>query len=205
MKEEVSDIVRKMDLKDIEAQLAIQCAPFLTGLKISNLFIIQNNDNNMAEQIMEKADISYNILLTAGQRTTYLLYDRKKLEEYLSNEAVRKLLNDMGYEKAELEDIITRFRCRYAGYMSGGTDFPHELGLLLGYPAEDVEGFICNGGKNFLYAGYWKVYENPVEKCRLFERFEAARKNLMQLVLAGVRIEDIIEIYNDNGPIIEAV
>lgn len=205
MKEEVLDIVRKMDLKDIETQLAIQCAPFLTGLKISNLFIIQKRDNNMAEQIMKKSDISYNILLTAGQRTTYLLYNREKLEEYLSNGAVTRLLNKMGYEKITLADVISCFRERYAAYMSGGTEFPHEMGLLLGYPVEDVEGFICNDGKNFLYAGYWKVYENPVEKRRLFDRFEAAQKKLIQLIWAGMRIEDIIGIYNNNSMIMEAV
>ena len=35
-------------------------------------------------------------------------------------------------------------------------EFPHEIGLFLGYPPEDVEGFIQepNGQK---YTGIWKV------------------------------------------------
>ena len=32
--------------------------------------------------------------------------------------------------------------------------FPHEIGLLLGYPVEDVLGFIRYQGKNYLYTGY---------------------------------------------------
>ena len=32
--------------------------------------------------------------------------------------------------------------------------FPHEIGLLLGYPVEDVLGFIRHQGKNYLYTGY---------------------------------------------------
>ena len=36
--------------------------------------------------------------------------------------------------------------------------FPHEIGLFLGYPAEDVAGFISHKGHDFCYSGYWKVY-----------------------------------------------
>lgn len=45
-------------------------------------------------------------------------------------------------------------------YQTIQEDFPHEMGILLGYPVEDVEGFIINNGKNELYTGYWKVYDN---------------------------------------------
>ena len=55
-------------------------------------------------------------------------------------------------------------------------EFPHEMGLLLGYPVEDVEGFIENKGHNYLYAGYWKVYGHVEEKKALFNRYEEARK-----------------------------
>ena len=51
-------------------------------------------------------------------------------------------------------------------------EFPHEIGLLLGYPVEDVEGFICNGEENCLYVGYGKVYGELPEKMRLFYKFE---------------------------------
>ncbi len=38
--------------------------------------------------------------------------------------------------------------------MNQGKQFPHEMGLLLGYPVEDVVGFMENNGKNYLYSGY---------------------------------------------------
>ena len=60
--------------------------------------------------------------------------------------------------------------------------FPHELGLLLGYPLDDVEGFIKNDGKNCLYTGYWKVYANVPAKRNLFRRFECAREELMKQI-----------------------
>ena len=43
-----------------------------------------------------------------------------------------------------------------------------QLGLLLGYPAEDVRGFMGIGYKKCLYTGYWKVYEKAEEKIALF-------------------------------------
>lgn len=39
MSREIFELVREMDLKNIEIQLALQCAPLITGLKVSNLLI----------------------------------------------------------------------------------------------------------------------------------------------------------------------
>ncbi len=43
-----------------------------------------------------------------------------------------------------LDVLIERFHC------SG--EFPHEIGLFLGYPLHDVIGFIFNRGKNSYFA-----------------------------------------------------
>lgn len=37
-------------------------------------------------------------------------------------------------------------------------DFPHEIGLFLGYPLEDVQGFIENRAEGYKCVGCWKVY-----------------------------------------------
>ena len=47
---------------------------------------------------------------------------------------------------------------RPASTLSGSCAFPHEIGLFLGYPFEDVMGFIENKGENYLCSGCWKVY-----------------------------------------------
>lgn len=36
-------------------------------------------------------------------------------------------------------------------------DFPHEVGLFLSYPPEDVAGFIANNARRCKCAGLWKV------------------------------------------------
>lgn len=47
-----------------------------------------------------------------------------------------------GYEQFDLESILLEFGRRYRSYRTENKSFPHELGLLLGYPLDDVEGFI---------------------------------------------------------------
>lgn len=48
-------------------------------------------------------------------------------------------------------------------------EFPHEVGLFLGYPPEDVEGFIENKARSCKITGYWKVYSDE-EKAKRFLR-----------------------------------
>lgn len=49
-------------------------------------------------------------------------------------------------------------------------DFPHEIGLFLGYPLEDVAGFMELGPCSCKCTGCWKVYGNV----------EAAKKKFAQ-------------------------
>ena len=43
MKTNVLCLLKNMDKKDVELQLALQCAPVITGIKVSNLFIIDKS------------------------------------------------------------------------------------------------------------------------------------------------------------------
>lgn len=54
---------------------------------------------------------------------------------------------------------------------------------MLGYPIEDVRGFIEHNGCGCLYSGYWKVYRNVPLKKKMFEDFEKAKESVIQLLL----------------------
>ena len=70
--------------------------------------------------------------------------------------------------------------------MKDHLSFPHELGLLLGYPVEDVLGFIRNEGRNYLYCGYWKVY-GDVDAARItFDRYNQAKEDAIRLISSGL-------------------
>ena len=55
---------------------------------------------------------------------------------------------------------------------SHGGDFPHEIGIFLGYPLGDVIGFIQNLGKNCKCTGCWKVYCDECSAKKTFDKFK---------------------------------
>ena len=115
----------------------------------------------------------------------------------MPKESVQALLHEIGYTDTNLKQVLPVFRAHYQQYLREKKVFPHEMGLLLGYPPEDVKGFIRNQGKNYLYSGYWKVYDRPHEKIRLFKKYEHSREKLIQLLSYGMRIEEIIAICSN--------
>ncbi len=197
MSQEVFELVQGMDLKSVETQIALQCAPLISGLKMSNLLIVSAEDETLVRMILRKSGISFYRLLKSGEKVTFLLFRREWLEAYLQQKEVRAVFVAEGYQDYILGNVFRTFQERYKRYMNGGDCFPHEMGLLLGYPVEDVQGFMENEGKNFLYSGYWKVYADVQEKIKLFQKFETAKETVIQLLSYGVGIRDIIDIYNE--------
>ena len=122
--------------------------------------IINRLKEDAVQNLLEGSDISCFCVMSSPKKTAFLLYRRAELEMYLGNQDVRQLFQKLGYKDFSLEYVLTRFRKRYEAHMNGEQQFPHEMGLLLGYPIEDVVGFMEHSGKEYLYSGYWKVYEN---------------------------------------------
>lgn len=198
MCQEVFEIVKNMDLCDVETRLALQCAPVITGIKISNLLIVSGRDEERVSAILKGTGIQHYCLRRQEKNSTYLLFRASELVTYLYEEKVRNVLVQVGYNDLTLLGILSLFQNRYASYMENRKGFPHEMGLLLGYPIEDVQGFIKNKGKNYLYAGYWKVYKDVEEKKLLFDAYESAKEGLLLLVANGYSIRPIIEFFQDD-------
>ena len=194
MSQETWEILCGMRADNVELQLALQCAPLITGLKVSNLLTISPKAFPQVEKIIGGSVLSMYPLLETEEKMAILLYRKERLEKYLEMSQVQKLLQEAGYISRQLEDILPVFCKRYETYAERGKPFPHELGLLLGYPPEDVEGFIRHQGRNSLCTGYWKVYADKEGKKRLFEKYEYARENLIQLLHFGLKMTEIIDI-----------
>ena len=50
--------------------------------------------------------------------------------------------------------------------------FPHEIGLFLGFPVEDVKAFIEKDGHDCLTCGFWKVYCNKSQALETFRQYK---------------------------------
>ena len=50
--------------------------------------------------------------------------------------------------------------------------FPHEIGLFLGYPPCDVLGFLHDAGRHSKLSGYWQVYGDAQAALALFAKYK---------------------------------
>jgi hypothetical protein len=194
MSQETWELINSREIENIELQLALQCAPLIAGLKVSNLLNIHRRDLFELKKIMRNSELSWRILVQKDDKLTILLYHKESLESYMYQTKVNSFLRSFGYENLNLSYILDEFTLRYEKYMKEKKGFPHEMGLLLGYPVEDVTGFIEYQGTQSLYTGYWKVYKDKDEKIRLFESFENAKEGMIQLLSRGLCMVDIINL-----------
>ena len=101
------------------------------------------------------------------------------------NREVREFLRSCGYESFEVASVLVRLRRRYQLYAGISKEFPHELGVLLGYPVGDVQGFIDNRGENSLTSRYWKVYQNPKEAEKIFDLYDRVKEQALKEIMCG--------------------
>lgn len=73
-------------------------------------------------------------------------------------------------------------------------EFPHEIGIFLGYPLEDVDGFITHQGENCKLCGCWKVYGNVEQARRTFANYEKCRVFLCAKLSKGCNILQALKI-----------
>ena len=179
----------------LNEQIAVQCAPLLAGLKPSNLLIIPMGMEAVLRHSLRGTRIAMYLLSEYDGKQIFLLYKVNELIVYLTEQNVQRLLLDLGYEGGELYSLLQRVSKKYTAHKQEKEAFPHELGLLLGYPAVDVKGFMEQAGKNFLYSGYWKVYGNVRETVLLFKEFGRAKEYVVRLVKQGYSIAEIMAMY----------
>ena len=192
MGRDVIEYMQKLDMKDITAQMALQCAPLFTGLKVSNLLIIPAKKGDPVREALEGTEICVRKLTEFKGRITYILFQRGALEAWISREDNRQFLAENGYEGCSLDSILNKIEGRYCAYVRENKSFPHEIGILLGYPVQDVKGFVVNDGRNYLCSGYWKVYGNLSEARKTFRKYELAKETLLRRILEGISIRNII-------------
>lgn len=196
MCKEVFAIVQRMNLKNIETQLALQCAPVIAGIKCANLLNLSENRVASVREALKGSEIEAEVISETKNRTMIFVYRPEALADYLLSARVRVLLGRCGYRKFRISDVISVFAARYRRYQRGESAFPHEMGALLGYPIEDVEGFIRYRGQRYLYAGYWKVYHDAPEKLRVFRLIDEEKDRMITLLDSGVSMREILAGYS---------
>lgn len=175
-----------------EELLVHHCAPTLAGLKSGNLFSCICQSLYEAHKVvaiwnntLNQKGVKATILNCANNRVLIYVYRPAKLLQELSHSATKKFLRKCGYIDLNLDNMLKVLASR----IKGSDQFPHEIGLFLGYPLEDVRGFIDNKGRNSHMTGYWKVYSNPATAAKTFKRFNKCITIYTQKIQDGTSLD----------------
>lgn len=176
----------------LEVKIANQCAPVLAGVKPSNMLVLENKHIRDVVRVLEGTGLSWRCLYAGEEKNIWLLYRKEAMEETVLGKEQMLFLREWGYEEDTLEKMLMKFSQRFRQYRKDrNLPFPHEMGVFLGYPMADVKGFIKYEGKNYLYCGYWKVYENVEDRKELFRTYEEIRKVFVEEARKGKNLWQI--------------
>ncbi|WP_297298077.1 DUF3793 family protein [uncultured Brachyspira sp.] len=174
------------------------CAPALSGIKIANIFTYQYDSKKELEKeissyndILSFKNIKVSIIKDNANKAIIYVYNEKELENYLLDDEIFEFLENYGYKSKNIHESIDFLKIR----MQYAESFPHEIGIFLGYPLIDINGFINNYGKNSLYTGYWKVYHNKNEAIKIFDNYNKCRDFYISTFLNGKGILEIMDNY----------
>lgn len=102
MRTNVLYMLKSMDKRDVGLQLALQCAPVITGIKVSNLFII---DKNMVEElydIIDGTDISAFFFTKMKLKQIFFYTERRNFSSIFWEKKIRNLSEILGMKASIL-------------------------------------------------------------------------------------------------------
>lgn len=176
----------------LEHFLIEHCSPTLARIKTANLF---NYTYSSQQELQAYLDYYGPLLSAKGVKMEILQQGPKKALIYvyrpdclrvdLDRPGVRRFLQKQGYQDWDCDGCLAYLKERIAS----SREFPHEIGLFLGYPLGDVVGFIVNEGQNSKCVGCWKVYCNACEAQKTFAKYDKCKKVYRQLFQDGRSLE----------------
>ena len=175
----------------VELRLIIQNAAVLKGKRISGMLFLNDKELARISMKLHNTNISLIILCTCKKRHLVMVYRAKELEEHLRSKEVSDYLREFGYRRDDFISNLIRLHQRMNGFYNKMKEFPHEVGVFLGYPICDIKGFLENKGERYLHSGYWKIYGNLEETRKKFLSYDEAREIAIDGFLSGRELESI--------------
>lgn len=152
----------------LAAFLALGTAEVLAGVKPANLLRINNRHypcgRNMyqlwqqyGQELLASSPIVAAIMRSSDSGILLLLYSPTLLQRRLNSRSARVFLHSLSYRDPHninktLSDLTGHFV---------DDEFPHEIGLFLGYPLKDVTAFMGRTKLTATAQRLWKIYGRP--------------------------------------------
>lgn len=183
--------------RNFETVMVEQCAPVLASLKPAGLFRYETSDcADLARRVrswndqLQPKGLRVRVLKGCVRTHRYLVYVYRasKLSAVLQDAQVRAFLEQEGYQMpadaGDCDSLLTQLSRR----LCCSAEFPHEIGIFLGYPLNDVVGFITNRGQNFTCCGCWKAYGDPAIAQKHFAQLSKCTAVYLRLFHSGTPI-----------------
>ena len=186
--------------------------PHAYGLNVSAEHKMYNARNIVAyyTNMLAKYGFCMRVCAEYKDRICIFAYRPKLLKSVLTRFCVAEILSQYGYKAYDVEHNIDELVERLAHYhadrgalsvpcnlegMSKSTSvapFPHEIGLFLGYPVEDVVSFIASAGAQSVSVGQWKVYHNNDRAQKQFEVMKRWEDELLDRFNTGSSFKELL-------------
>lgn len=181
--------------RSLESLVAFHCAPTLAGIKPANLFtwhhMSEQSAGNTIDMMRSKLatyDVSMDVLCMCERYALLLVYRADLMRKVFTAET-EKFMAGYGYPtSADIASKIEFLKTRIAA----GGDFPHEIGIFLGYPLVDVKGFIEKHGTDFKAGGFWKIYGDKDKTLALFDSYRRCTEFFCKKLESGCDITQLL-------------
>ena len=161
-----------------EEAVIAHCAPTLAGHKCGSLFSWRKSaGQDLAQDVMslnhllQPKGVRVRLLKCCPAGALVYIYRPAMLQARLEQADIAAFLRGQGYASLTLSGALAALSRR----IHCGEDFPHEIGIFLDYPLEDVIGFIRHQGTAFRCVGCWKAYANEEQAQRTFALYRKCR------------------------------
>ena len=183
--------------RTFELVLVEQCAPTLAGVKPASLFRYGSDGIapircSAAHWDRMLAPLGVRIMIIkecpASNACMIFVYRASWLERLLTEKHRLLFLKRQGYSPGPVPQMLGQLSQR----LCLEREFPHEIGAFLGYPLEDVVGFIRNRGRNYTCCGYWKAYGDPEAAQKRFDQYRRCTAACCEQFRKGTAITQLI-------------
>lgn len=173
----------------LENYLKYTLSPVIHGVKPSITITLTSHRNLIdkwdkhGEHILRKLGLRWVVLRKTQIGSIVLIYNVALVEKVLGCAQIKAFLSKIGYESLDVEDAIAYLALRYKQHHC-----PHELGIFLGIPLEDVKDFMDCNKKECLFCGYWKVYNNLGYALETFKAYDKAKKEMLYELIEELQV-----------------
>ncbi len=149
---------------------------------------------SMGKAFIQSIGLDFIELRESDDSIVVLIYNQSLLEKYIGKEENKEFLIGLGYsENGTILEYLNVLKNRYKEF-----NCPHELGIFLGIPINDVKDFMNCNDKKCLLCGYWKVYNDCISAQRIFQSYDQVKEYTVNSIFKGIEGSTLVQSIENN-------